>query len=133
MSKIAATVTVPSTGDSNNQYALTTGYANDPQAAIVAAVALQPATATVAADIATLVADGASPTQAHVNALNTAWGTFLTAFTAYVAAVTALDAGLVDANVTLVVDTTAVTKVNQVKAALASLLKQCVGTGKFTA
>lgn len=29
---------------------------------------------TVASDVATLVADGATPTQAHVNTLNTNWG-----------------------------------------------------------
>ena len=31
----------------------------------------------VAAKVATLVADGASPTQAHVTALNTSWGSLL--------------------------------------------------------
>lgn len=34
-------------------------------------------TAAVAAAIAVLVADGASPTQAHVNTANAAWGTLL--------------------------------------------------------
>lgn len=34
-------------------------------------------TTTVAANVATLVADGASPTQGHVNTLNTNWGTLL--------------------------------------------------------
>jgi hypothetical protein len=33
----------------------------------------------VAANIATLVAEGATPTQGNVNTLNTNWGTFLTA------------------------------------------------------
>ncbi len=33
----------------------------------------------VAADIAVLVADGASPTQGHVNTLNSDWATFKTA------------------------------------------------------
>lgn len=50
-----------------------------------------PATATVAADIAVLVADGASPTQGHVNTLNTDWGTFLTSQTAFLAALAAGD------------------------------------------
>lgn len=35
------------------------------------------ATTTVAADVATLVADGATPTQAHVTTLNTDWAALL--------------------------------------------------------
>ena len=46
-----------------------------------------PATTTVAANIATLVSDGALPTQAHVTTLNTNWGTFLTSYNAVVAAI----------------------------------------------
>jgi hypothetical protein len=38
-------------------------------------------TATVAANVATLVADGASPTQAHVTTLNTNWGALLNMIT----------------------------------------------------
>lgn len=41
-----------------------------------------PDSTAVAAAVATLVADGATPTQAHVTALNTAWGTLLTNSTA---------------------------------------------------
>lgn len=37
---------------------------------------------TVAANIATLVADGAAPTQAHVNTLNTSWSNFTMALPA---------------------------------------------------
>lgn len=40
------------------------------------------AQATVTADIATLVADGATPTQAHVNTLNTDYTAFLATLTA---------------------------------------------------
>lgn len=40
----------------------------------------------VAADIATLVADGASPTQGHVNTLNSDWSAFKTVQDAFVAA-----------------------------------------------
>jgi hypothetical protein len=47
--------------------------------ALGAAGGALPSTATVAANIATLVADGATPTQAHVNTLNTNWGLYLTA------------------------------------------------------
>jgi hypothetical protein len=62
------------------------GKTPDASAAVVTAVtdaatavAAAPSTAAVAAALAVLVADGASPTQAHVNTLNTAWGTLLTA------------------------------------------------------
>lgn len=43
-------------------------------------------TTTVAANVATLVADGASPTQGHVNTLNTNWTTLLAQITALKAA-----------------------------------------------
>lgn len=45
-----------------------------------------PATTTVAANIATLVADGASPTQAHVTTLNGNWTTYLAALSAAITA-----------------------------------------------
>jgi hypothetical protein len=98
----------------------------------VAAVAAQPSSTAVATDIATLVADGASPTQAHVNALNTAWGTFLTALTAYntavgtantdaataaTAAASAVSA-LGSADVIILYNTTTVTRGNTFRAAL---------------
>ena len=38
------------------------------------AAATPPSTATVDTDVGVLVADGASPTQGHVNTLNTDWG-----------------------------------------------------------
>lgn len=50
-----------------------------------------PVSTTVAANIATLVADGASPTQGHVNTLNTNWGTYLTAVNAFLAGLAAGD------------------------------------------
>lgn len=89
-----------------------------------------PSTATVAADIATLVADGATPTQAHVNTLNTDWGTFLTAETAYRAAAGTAIGG---SNATLLLDTSKFTKLNQVEAAIKSLLQQVRASGRFTA
>lgn len=42
----------------------------------------QASTATVAADVATLVADGATPTQGHVDTLNTDWTAYLASLTA---------------------------------------------------
>ena len=49
------------------------------QDVIHAARMLRRTPAFAAAAIATLVADGATPTQAHVTALNSAWGTLKTA------------------------------------------------------
>lgn len=88
-----------------------------------------PATTTVAANIATLVADGASPTQGHVNTLNTNWGTFLTSETAYRAAVATAIGG---DSVVVLFDTSKFTKLNQVKAALAAILQSAAASGKFT-
>jgi hypothetical protein len=47
--------------------------------ATAAAVTAEVSTTAVANAVAALVADGASPTQAHVTTLNSAWGTLLTA------------------------------------------------------
>jgi hypothetical protein len=72
------------------------------------------ATTTVAADVATLVSDGASPTQAHVNTLNTDW--------------TALLAGLgpvpSNADVVLSVNTANVTSRSALRQVLLSILRK---------
>lgn len=81
-----------------------------------------PATTTVAANVATLVADGASPTQGHVTTLNTNWGTFLTAYTAYVGGVAALTA-----DVTLMFNPSTVTTMNQIRASLREFERVCAG------
>ena len=71
-------------------------------------------TATVAADVATLVADGATPTQAHVNTLNTDW--------------TALLAGLgsvpTNADVVLSFDTSKITTRSNLRQVVNALLQQ---------
>ena len=111
--------------------------------AIAAAVTAEPSYTTVAADIATLVSDGASPTQAHVNALNTAWGTFKTAQDAFVADVSALSTATVSADltkitadlggdVTVAINLATITNMNQLHAALAKILQTVKGTGKLT-
>lgn len=89
-----------------------------------------PATATLAADIAAAVALGASPTQASVTAINSAWGTFLTAYNAYTAAVGTV-VGTPDA--TLLVDTATITGINQLKSVLNQFLKAAEGNGSFGA
>jgi len=68
--------------------------------------------ATVTADVATLVADGASPTQAHVTTLNTDY--------------TALAASI-NGDVTVVWNSAVVTSRNQLRAALIAALKAVEG------
>lgn len=77
---------------------------------------------TATADMATLVADGASPTQAHVTAMNTAFG----------AMVGPLNALHVASTVSIVFDTTGITTMNQLKAALKNLELQIRGSGLLT-
>lgn len=81
-------------------------------------------TAAVAADVATLVADGATPTQAHVTTLNTHWGTLLTAIGAQTAAETG--------DVYLSIDTAKIVTSNDLKAALDNLLKMAQASGLVT-
>ena len=76
----------------------------------------------VAAAVAVLVADGASPTQGHVDTLNTAWGLLATAIAAAATGATA-------ANVGLDIDTAVVTTKNGVKAAVREILRTVDGSG----
>lgn len=82
------------------------------------------AEATVNTDVATLVADGATPTQAHVNTLNTDWGTLKTA----IDAMTVANSG----DVSVSVDLANVTTKNQLRAAFAELLKMMESSGNFS-
>lgn len=121
----------------------TFGTAAEPNAAVAAlttavaaAAALAPSATAFEAALATLVADGITPTQAHVTAANTAYTTYKTAQLTYVAAVAALSttaaAGAVSADVTLLVNTTNVTKKNQLLTAVRALLSLLAdGTNSF--
>ncbi len=91
-------------------------------AATSSAVAAGTLTTNVAAAVAVLVADGASPTQAHVNTLNTAWGLLATA-------IAAADIATAAANVVLDIDTAVVTTRNGVSAAVRELMKTIEGSG----
>ena len=71
----------------------------------------------VAADVATLVADGATPTQAHVTTLNTDWTAFLASATG---------------DVVISVNTTNITTRNQLRAAVAAILRMVEGSGYLT-
>lgn len=81
---------------------------------------------TVSDDVATLVADGASPTQAHVTTLNTD-------FTAFSASYTSLAASI-NGDVTVVWDTTVITSIAQLRAAIErALIGARNGIGGLTA
>lgn len=127
MSLAAFTVTIQQALTAQpTKYHTTGGGLSDPTSAVA------PTTATVAADIATLVADGATPTQAHVTTLNTDWGTFLTAENLYrTAAGSVLGGDPLDA--VLLLDTSKISTINQLKSALESLLRSATASGKFTA
>lgn len=86
-------------------------------------------TTNVAAAVAVLVADGASPTQAHVNTLNTAWGLLATAIATAKTSTAAAKAGAAGANVILDIDTAVVTNQNGVRAALRRLTQAVEGSG----
>ena len=65
--------------------------------------------------VATLVSDGASPTQAHVTTLNSAWGTLKTAIDAVTGATVAADAVTLAADaVTLAADAAGLANTNVV-------------------
>jgi len=98
-------------------YSITAGTLADPNGTA-------PSTTTVAANVATLVADGASPTQAHVTTLNTNWGTFLTAYTAYTGGV-----GALTTNAAFFFDPAAVTTMNQARAILRAIEHRLMGSG----
>jgi hypothetical protein len=78
-----------------------------------------PSTATVAADVATLVSDGATPTQGHVTTLNTDWGVLNTAAANVSSAVTG--------DVSLVWDASVVTSLNALRHAVAVAIRLAEG------
>ena len=137
MARMIITATEDANGNPNF------GTAQDPNAAIsalaasiTAANAAVPSAAAFEAALATLVADGASPTQAHVTSVNNAYTTYKTAQTTYVADVAALSttaaAAGVSADVTLLVNSGNVTKKNQLLIAVREMLNRLVnGTSAF--
>lgn len=86
-------------------------------------------TTNVAAAVAALVADGASPTQGHVNTLNTAWGLLATAIAQAKTSTAAAKVGVAAANVILDIDTAVVTTQNGVRAAMRELMQTVRGSG----
>lgn len=90
---------------------------------IMNSTGLTAAKTTVAADVATLVADGASPTQAHVTTLNTDWGTLSPLIAG---------PGVTNGDVILSFDGANVTTKNQLRAAVAALLAILDGSSVLT-
>lgn len=81
-----------------------------------------PSTTAVADAVAVLEADGATPTEAHVDDLATAW-------TAYLAALATYSAASVSGNAVLSLDTAVVTDKNKVRAVLRAFM-QAVDSGQ---
>jgi len=104
--------------------------------ATAAAVTAAPSTTAVAAAIGVLVADGASPTQAHVTTLNSAWTTLLAAIVAQVALVSTADtaAGLNDGTngVSMTIDLAKVATATVLRKVLSALEKAAVAAGALT-
>lgn len=78
----------------------------------------------VAADIATLVADGATPTQAHVTTLNTDWGTLKTQIDAKQAEVSA--------NLVVQFDAATFTSYDKLEEAFRKIVRQARATRQVT-
>ena len=87
-----------------------------------AGVAAGTLTTNVAAAVAQLVTDAGTPTQGHVNTLNTAWGLLATAIAAANTAAAA-------ANVVIDIDTAVVTTLNGLTHAVRNLLRTVEGSG----
>lgn len=82
-------------------------------------------TTDVADAIAVLVADGASPTQAHVTTLNNAWTTLL-------ASITALNASAADgADLKVTINNSRVTSANAFIALFRAVIERLTGFGLF--
>lgn len=85
----------------------------------------------VAAAIATLVSDGASPTQGHVNTLNTAWGTFKTALDTLKAQVAVVKTATAAAAPSATVDVMVLTGQKPLDVIVGvDLIRQRIGTSK---
>lgn len=107
MARAAFTCTLRTTFANNGGFSYSSGSA-----------AAQPSTAAVEALIAVLEADGASPTQAHVNDLRAGWDLLVTALGVYGGADVLLD-----------INTSTVTTQKAAIAALRELERRLTGSG----
>lgn len=124
MASRAIAVTLGAAVSPDGEWAASAGGQKDP---VVAAAAVADSTA-LAAAMAVLVADGASPTQAHVTTANNALTTYLAAVVTYQTAVQASVAG----NLVLIVDTAVLTTSNKIKGAVKAALQLLRNYGLFT-
>lgn len=104
----------------------------DASTAVTDAAAMVAAQTPAAAAMAVLVADGASPTQAHVTTMNGLYTTLAAAVAACNTDIGNLNTAL-SAGVVISWDTTKVTSINQLKAAFAEALRAAQGGGILTA
>lgn len=104
-----------------------TGHKKQTSKVLINLATIVTAAAAVATDVATLVADGATPTQAHVTTLNTDWGTLNTA----IAAATGSNV-IAGADVAVLLDTTAVATHSKLRALIVELLQLLAGNGALT-
>ena len=102
------TATIDAAGNASFSRANDSGAAVSSLQTLIAAISYT----TFATDLATLVADGASPTQAHVTAVNNAWTTLKAEIDAVVSDNVTGVSGTVDANIVLLVDPAAVVSKN---------------------
>lgn len=110
MARAAFSATLRTTFANNGGFAFSSGSA-----------AAQPATTDVEAAVAVLEADGATPTQAHVNDLRAAWDLLVTALGVYGGADALLD-----------INTAVLTNQNAVRAALREFERTLAGSGLAT-
>lgn len=107
MARAAFSATLRTTFANNGGYAFASGSS-----------IAQPSTAAVEAAVAVLEADGASPTQGHVNSLRAAWDALVTALGVYGGADALLDVNL-----------STLTTQNAVRAALREFEQAIAGSG----
>jgi hypothetical protein len=97
------------------KYAVSVGASQDPNTTA-------PDYSAVASALAVLVADGASPTQGHVNTLNTNWTALRADADAF-----ATKAASINADVILYFNAATVTKQNQALAAIRAIEREFIG------
>lgn len=124
MASRAISVTLGAAVSPDGVYCASAGGAKDP---VVAAAAIADKTAFEAA-LAVLVADGASPTQAHVTTANNAYTTYAAAVVTYQTAVQASVAG----NLVLILDTAVLTTSNKISSAVKAALQLLRNYGLLT-
>lgn len=134
--KYAVTATVGSAKDGNNQYAVSQAMTSDPLAEAAQTVADAPDYTDVDAAVGVLVADGASPTQAHVTDLSDAWDILKPAIDTVVADASAASDASTDTsgNVTLVFQqgSGGIANMNQLRSAVTAILQSVAASGILT-